>query len=288
MYMSDTQRFAANFALSRKLGEKWALGLGASYHLLTGATVQGRLPADGGAGNPKTSTANLKMVVKPTLAAIAGVAFNPTESQTVSFSYKGARDARVSTRFDTIIEIAGTAPMIFNTNGSIFYDPETFTFAYSLKQGAWDWNAALEYEKWDAFEGAIVKFQFDTFTSSFKQYPFDARYKNIWVPRVGFTLATTDTSFFRFGYAYKPSPTPDVNLELNFVDSDRHIIATGYDFQSKVFGLLDNPVKWGTHVQAHYLVPKDVVKSNSTDIGAPGYQIKGFVVSYGLTMTVDL
>jgi long-subunit fatty acid transport protein len=288
MYMSDTQRFAANFALSRKFGEHVAVGLGLSYHLMTGATVLGRLPQDGGAGNPKTTTGDLKMVVRPTFSPLFGFVVQPDENHSIAFNYKGARDARVATKFDSTIELVGTAPLIFSADGSIFYDPETYTGAYSFRSGRWDMNAALDYERWEPFDGAVVHFKFDTFTNSFKQYQFHTRYHDIWVPHVGLTFRPIDTEMWHLGYAYKPSPTPSLQGESNFLDSDRHIVGLGYDFQTGTFGMLDTPVKWSTHLQCHYLIPRSVKKDDPTYIGAPGYEVKGYVISYGLNLTVEL
>ncbi|HEX4922459.1 MAG TPA: outer membrane protein transport protein [Bdellovibrionales bacterium] len=285
MYLANTHRLGLNFALSRKFGEKWSVGAGVAYYLMTGATVVARLPADGTPS--KTSTANLRMIVKPALAPLLGVAFMPTENETWTLNYKGVKDARVATKFDSTIEALGSAPFIFNANGSIFYDPETFSLGYANVRGPWEYTFALDYERWSMFEGAVVKFEFETFTGTFRQYPFDTWYKDIWVPRVGLSYYM-NPGYWRVGYAYKPSPTPELRRETNFLDSDRHILGLGYDWEGGLLGLVDKPVRWSTHLQGHYLNPKDVVKENSTDIGAPGYTVKGFVISYGINLTIHL
>lgn len=285
MYLANTHRLGLNFALSRKYGDKFAVGAGVAYYLMTGATVVARLPADGTPS--KTSTANLRMIVKPALAPLLGFAFMPTGTETWTMNYKGVKDARVATRFDSTIEALGSAPFIFNANGSIFYDPETFSVGYANVRGPWEYTFAVDYERWSQFEGAVVKFEFETFTGTFKQYPFNTWYRDIWVPRAGLSYHMAP-GYWRVGYAYKPSPTPNLGGETNFLDSDRHIVGLGYDWEGGLLGLVDKPVRWSTHLQGHYLNPKDVVKQNSTDIGAPGYTVKGFVVSYGINLTINL
>jgi long-subunit fatty acid transport protein len=285
MYLANTQRLGLNFALSRKYGDKFAVGLGVAYYLMTGATVQARLTADGTPA--KTSTANLKMIVRPAIAPLIGVAFAPSTTETWTLNYKGVKDARVATKFDSTIEAVGSAPFIFNANGSIFYDPEIFSLGYAHVVDTWEYTAALDYERWSQFDGAVVKFEFQTFTGTFKQYPFDTWYKDIWVPRVGLSHYLSP-GYIRFGYAWKPSPTPDMRNETNFLDSDRHILGLGYDWEGGLFGLVDKVVRWSTFVQGHYLIPREVVKSDPTFIGAPGYTVQGYVLSAGINLTINL
>ncbi|MEQ1876586.1 MAG: outer membrane protein transport protein [Bdellovibrionia bacterium] len=285
MYLANTHRLGLNFALSRKYGPKLSVGAGVAYYLMTGATVQARLTADGTPA--KTSTANLRLLVKPAVAPILGVAYQISDTEMWTLNYKGVKDARVATRFDSTIEAMGSAPFIFNANGSIFYDPETFSLGYASVLGPWEYTAALDFERWSAFDGAIVKFEFETFNNTFKQYPFNTWYHDIWVPRVGLSHFN-DPGYWRIGYAYKPSPTPEMGGETNFLDSDRHIIGFGFDWTGGLFGIIDKPVTWSTHTQVHYLVPRDVVKRNPTDIGAPGYTVKGYVVTAGINLTINL
>ena len=90
------------------------------------------------------------------------------------------------------------------------------------------------------------------------------------------------------GAAYRESPHSDLDGRSNYIEPDRWVGGLGYEWMSTIFGLLDEAIKFESHFQAHYLVPKDITKSDSTSLGAPGYKVGGWVYSYGLNMIVGI
>jgi len=289
MYMSDSQRVTLSVGGSATLVPSLNLGLGAVYYMQQGATLISRMPLDGGAGNPHTSTINFKDTAKPSLAAIVGMAWDIDENDTVALNYVGVRDQKLTTYADNQIGFinSGNVPLDLTTTASIFYDPEVWSLGYVRQLGATDLNFAVECERWSKFSGANAHISFITLTPQLTQYPEDTSYHDIWVPRIGISTPGFGGTV-RAGYAYRPSPTPALNGQTNFVDSDRHILAMGYGFPSKLFGMLEDAVQIETHVQGQYLVPKDVLKDDPNSIGAPGYKVRGFVVSYGLNINVGI
>ena len=79
----------------------------------------------------------MKMIVKPTVTPVLGVAHTPNDKVTWSLAYKAARDARLASHFDAYIEAGVVVPFVFNASGSIFYDPETWSLGYSSIGECW-------------------------------------------------------------------------------------------------------------------------------------------------------
>jgi long-subunit fatty acid transport protein len=225
------------------------------------------------------------MNVKPAISPLAGIAWQPNEADSWSLNYEGVRDHKVATTFQSEMDVGVVKPtIVIDSSASMFYDPETFSLGYAHDYGSGDFLVGVDYERWSRFSGSYLKLDVKQ-GSNWIQYPLDSGYHDTWVPRVGFTHRFGEDRW-SFGYAFKPSPTPSLEKQTNFVDSDRHIVGTGYEVDTRIFGLLDKPVKFDFHLQAHYLIPKDITKENPTDIGGPGYQVKGWVFSYGVNLNV--
>ena len=73
---------------------------------------------------------------------------------------------------------------VFNASGSIFYDPETWSLGYSSIGERWHFHSGLDFERWDGFDGTIMKIQFEQLAGSLKQYPVNTGHHNILVPRI--------------------------------------------------------------------------------------------------------
>lgn len=286
MYMSDANKLQATLGVSWKAWERWSFGIGTHVFFSTGATMQSRLPTDG--STRRTSSVNFKVDVKPAVAAIASLTYEPWNDHLFTLAYIGERDARMSFNTYTGIGILGPNPVPLYLNGraSLFYDPEIYSFGYGLRQESTQWMLGLDWERWSRFDGAVVKLDFQN-NPSFNQYAPDMRHKDIMVPRVGVSTKWGGDNDFQTGYAFRPSPVPDQTGETNFLDSDRHIVGMGYIFHIRSLWLAEIPARLATHVQWQELVPKKVVKNSGTYIGAPSYDIKGSVYSYGLNMTAE-
>jgi long-subunit fatty acid transport protein len=285
MYLADSQRLTLSAAASTQLGDRLSLGVGVAYYLVLGATYQSRMPSDG--STQRTTTANLKTTVKPAYAPIAGLAWKVSDADILSLNYIGVRDSKLKAKSDVVLGIVGATPVAFEGEASLFYDPETFSFGYASEGDQTDFLLALDYERWGRFNGSAMQLSFITFQGSFKQYPVDAQYKDILVARLGVSTKIGSGSL-KTGLAYRPSPTPALEKETNYLDSNRVIYGLGYGWPSRLFGLLEQPITIDLHSQIHYLIPKTVVKENPSSIGGPRYEVKGYVLSYGVNFNVGI
>lgn len=283
-YTADSQRLTISTGFSLLPTKGLSVGLGVNYYLVQAATYEGRMPTDSGGG--RTSTGNLKMTVKPAIAPVAGVTVTD-ELNYLTLYFAGARDHKLKIKNDVLIGVVGTTPVSFDSETSLFYDPETWSLGYARVTPNLDWLASVDWERWSRYDGGYMRNSFRTFQTSFRQYPVEMNFKDILIYKTGFTVKWND-SVGRFGLAFRPSPHSDLDGRTNYIEPDRFVLGLGYGFSSSLFGLLDENIRVETHFQTHYLVPKSINKSDSTDIGAPGYSVGGYVFSYGLNLNVGI
>jgi len=90
----------------------------------------------------------------------------------------------------------------------------------------------------------------------------------------------------RAGYSYVPTPVPDPNSNQgsNILDSTKNEASIGWGHRWEHF-FLDGILNLDLVGFLDYLVPINVVKTNSQGIGYPGYSIGGVIFGYGLTLT---
>jgi long-subunit fatty acid transport protein len=285
-YAYDTQRLSLSAGLSGMVSESLSVGAGIDSYLVQAATAQSRLPSD--TGNGRTTTGNLKMDVKPAMGPVAGATFSDDKTNFLTLYWAGARDARLKVKNDSLIGVIGVTPLSFDSEVSIFYDPEVWSLGYARVASSWDFFASVDYELWSRYDGGYMRASFRTFQGTFRQYPVDLEFHNILIPKIGVNHKWGDGDM-RFGLAYRPSTHPDSEQDTNYIEPDRWVAGVGYGFDSDIFGLLEGKVRVDTHFQTHYLVPKRVVKKqSSSNIGAPGYDTGGYVFCYGIDLSVGI
>jgi long-subunit fatty acid transport protein len=290
MYLADTQRMSLGFGLAYKAGEKFRVGLAGQVYLNTGATVRARLPQkdDAMSGQKQTVTMNMKMDVRPSLAPIVGLHYELSENSLLAMSYAFERDYRVDFDFGTDIYLLGSPSALdFNGLGSLFYDPALASLNYSYLWARYALHFGIEAEFWSGFDGHVLKADFKSFRGSFYQYPQSSNHHDIYVPRLGFEM-TLGKWQLRSGYAYRSSPVPGSSGKINFLDSDRHILGLGFGRVFRRMNWLEGPVEFDFHLQGQYLVPRRVDKLDPTDLGGPGYDIEGWVLGYGITLSKSM
>jgi long-chain fatty acid transport protein len=90
----------------------------------------------------------------------------------------------------------------------------------------------------------------------------------------------------RLGYAYRPTPVPPQGGEMNFVDSDAHIVSAGLGLDLKgLLKIVDRPLSLDAFFQAHLLEPRTFTKNRLWDpVG--DYTATGEVYQGGAALTV--
>jgi len=282
-YNADSQRLTLSAGLSGVVTPQLSFGLGVSYYLVQAATYQSRMPTDTGTG--RTSTGNFKMRVNASLAPMAGLTWSD-RSNWMTLYFAGTRDHKLRLKNETLFGPVGST-VSFDTEASLFYDPETWSLGYAFTGDEWDFLLSGDWERWNRYDGGYVRYTFRTFNGSLKQYPVDMTFNDIFAVKAGVSRKWGESAL-RLGLGYRPSPHKDLDAQTNYIEPDRWVAGIGYAFKSMLWNLLDESVKFETHFQTHYLVPKDVTKTDSTSIGAPGYKVGGYVFSCGLNMVMGL
>ena len=95
MYFADTQRMMMNFAYGWKYSETLSVGVGIHMYLVTGSTVRSVLPATDPMDR-RTSNLDVKLEVKPSVAASIGLIEKLEYGNTLTFSYIGERNAKLA------------------------------------------------------------------------------------------------------------------------------------------------------------------------------------------------
>ncbi len=288
MYFADTQRITLSTAYAWSMTDDLHFGLGFHFYMTTGSTVQTTLPASDNM-NPRTSTVDIKLEVKPSIAPIFGMIWNPNvSSHYLGFNYIGERDAEMVFDANNNVNVLSSSPIPvnFEGNSSLYYDPEVFSLGYSYKGISWDFHTSVDWERWSKFSGSSVMMKFDSDTS-FQQFLESSDYEDILTPKASLIYKYGKNEYL-FGVGYRPTPVPKPKGNLNYLDSDRYMLGLGYGRQLDSTPLLsDSPSKVYINFQMHSLKDEDVVKTGN-DIGAPGYSIGGTTYSVGVSWNILL
>jgi long-subunit fatty acid transport protein len=287
MYFADTQRITLSSAYAWSASENLHIGLGFNFYMTTGSTIQTTLPASD-ASNPRTSTVDIKLEVKPSIAPTFGMIWNPAEVHFIGLNYVGERDAEMVFDANNNVNVLSTSPIPVNFVGSssLYYDPEVISLGYSYQGISWDFHASVDWERWSKFSGSSVTMVFDSNTS-FEQFLDPSDYKDIVTPKVSLAYKFGANDYY-FGLGYRPSPVPEPIGNLNYIDADRYMVGLGYGRKLDGVPLLtDGPSQIFIHMQAHTLKDESVTKTGN-QIGAPGYSVGGTVYSAGISWNILL
>jgi hypothetical protein len=125
--------------------------------------------------------------------------------------------------------------------------------------------------------------------------PPEPRFKDTWIPRVGLEYFFAPGFKARFlkkiekirlltGYYYEPSPVPDMNGEMNILDSDKNVVSVGagLDYLLKSLDL----IKVQAYFQAHLAKERFLVNDRDPLFGH--IWSGGEVYSLGISVSLEL
>ncbi len=284
MYLADTQYFTGGMNLSFSLGDSWAFGLGGQLYLTMAGNAQFELPTGG------NSTGQVKLDARPGFAPTVGVikSFNDAGIK-VGASYFGVQNGQFVLNQSAAIGLlpGGTgAPLAFAVNSSVMFNPETYVLSTSYQNDIESLSFSANIERWSGYQSSQIVINFQTFQSTFSQTLPLINFHDTISLHGGFQRKWQAVAA-RIGYAFVPTPTPDLSGDLNFMDSDKHEVGLGFSILNleKALGFKSQLDFAGL---VHYLMPRQVTKNSSASLGYPGYKIGGTVWSYGITLTTEL
>jgi len=281
MYSTDTQKFSPSFALSKLLTDDLSVGIGANIYVVQGTSSHQTLVSN------QNSTSVYATDVRTGVAPAFGLAWAATEHLKLAFSYRGKEDYRSEVDEDATISLVGPNDLLFSNSSSLAYDPDMLMLgsSFSDQQGN-TFAGEIKYEAWGGYNGAAVKMNFSgAYSSSFSQTLPSTPFHDIYTFHLGYQHQFNH-DVIRAGYSYVPTPVPDPNSNQgsNILDSTKNEASIGWGHRWEHF-FLDGILNLDLVGFLDYLVPINVVKTNSQGIGYPGYSIGGVIFGYGLTLT---
>jgi hypothetical protein len=255
---------------------------------VTGSTMVSRFPSSSDS-EPSSSNIDLKVDVKPAFAPSFSMRYKTQDKKSeYSLSIIGERNAKLAFSANNSINVF-VSPIPLNIDGtsSLYYDPLQVSLNYKKNFSSSSMFVGLEWENWEKFQSSVMLMDI-TGTSDFEQINVDREFKNIVSPKIAWTLGN-DKSWWSIGYSYRPSPVPFGLDEANYLDADRHIIASSYNRNiESILGLIDMKAQFGIGIQVHKLKDRYIKKSESDSVGYPGYTISGEVLSLAVHLQTEL
>ncbi len=295
MHRSRTQRPEFALALSSRPSSDSSYGVGVRLGSTMNANTTVFLQNDA-AG--KVSSMRIAASLKTKAVPYAGAEWKHSES------LRFAATARMPLEQNEYIMVHASARAIGTVSALDFTMPAMATMNYdpwSFSMGtSWRHSSSqtlfmqIDYELWSRFKAPTLIIQDPETTgctgagcgvqfASGQNGPF--RYQNILIPRIGHEWALGDDSF-RLGYSFRPTILKDSGSagNNNLLDPPEHRFSAGYGFRFKSFLDFDTPCGLDLHANMSYLPGKNIVKTSSTAIGAPGYDSGGFIWGGGATL----
>lgn len=283
MYRSRHTRTSIYLNFAKKWSDELAFSLGTIVGFQASAEVRTNLSLGGAAYG---SWARMQSKVSPSLGIIASLT-KRLDASAVYFTYQ--QEMKSNLKAIASGEITNPSLALFDSTISsmIFYDPHTFRLGTSLKTQAdssLETFLAVEYQMWNQYKtptmtiakngGVIVP------SSSYER--LDVR--DTVNPKIGIKWNVTDRWSTLLGAGYRMTPLKgDFSGSGNSIDTDSYIAAGGLQYRMVIWS---KDVHLGTSLQYHKLKDRHITKSaNQEDgtagskIGAPGYDIGGYIVS---------
>ena len=225
-----------------------SIGLGASYLpstqlnnfvLLPDLTRQDEIDLNVGLSIPSHFAPHVGIMVMPRENVRAGITWRETQR----LRLVGENEIQVR----GLQESEDDFPFIQEIDIVLWYSPRQFAAGMSWNNDTLLLSLDVTYTVWSDFvDNHNVNPGFsDTFT-----------------PRLGAEIQGPGSMVYRMGLVYEQSPVPDQTGRTNFVDNDRLVasIGTGHRFQ-----MGEGYLNFSWHLQPHFLLPRETVKSNAGD-----------------------
>lgn len=217
------------------------------------------------AGNTQYQTLNVSAA--PSIRPIVGTNINwgktvcdqacGLDNLETALAWRGSSDSHTNVTSNVVIP--GTIPspgLTINLTTLDSFQPETLTAGFKYHMGRLSVGATGEWQRWSGLNSALAN---DTIKAT-----GDARFKNIFIPRVGAEYEVVDKLTLTGGVAYEPSSLENSQtLDVNYLDNDKIVLGAGL---SKVFGKMSPlayPIQLDLAYQYQHLQRRDFNLSTS-------------------------
>ena len=305
-YDNNSQRFVITPALSLQVWDGVSIG--------AGVTFLGGVSGDGLAfdillrGAVERARSRIDLAIKPQIAPVLGVAYDPFEWLGFGYSFRGSTNLSLDLNIPVDVEITSVEVqgiILIALAGNNFWMPQRHALG-----GRYDpikeltLTAELVWMRWSQMPNPSpdLDLLIDIGTDDVPvdpyvpQNPFadgdlygaeQLNFKDVFSPHFGAEYRLRAANWlnlaFRAGYLYEPSPAPEQTGPLSLLDNDRHslTLGTGFSFE-KFTGVLEKPLDVDLFFQYSRLVSREHVKDLYTD-PQPYLKSNGNIFAFGLT-----
>jgi len=288
-YGTSDEQFKVTTSLGVELiPEHLYLGTGLSFYI----TAAGAADADVVTSNP-TGRLNLDVGMNSSLVGgLYGRANWLGYDHAWSLVYHQAARPTFDQSINGTVQVTPGAsvaiPLMLHT--ALYFEPQTIESDWQVNFGVLIASLGVSYQRWSAFEPSFLTVQSpdargQTRTTSLPTLSFSDTIN----PRASIDVPLlTNRWYASLGYQFRPSPLRDLSGPANLLDTDTHVVGIGVRYQIPNNQILPLPVTVAIFGQYHWMETRHIDKSDSSFIGAPGYDFSGNAYTYGLSLQADL
>jgi len=280
MYRARYNRTSASLSYAQPLSDRWAFSLGTVLGFQVASDIGTQASLN---GTPYGSSAKAKTKAKPTLSALASLAYQTPRSQ---FYLSYQQEVKSSLRAVANGEINDPTSALFSLSleSMMYFDPHIFRVGYGQKfGGAFTLLLSADYQMWENYQTPVIRIRDQGGVLKPSDNYEVVTTENIFVPRLGLQYVFLNHWTLSAGGFYRPTPLKgDFSGSGNSIDTDVTAYSLGLEYRFEFFS---HPVVLSSAVQYQQLKDKQVIKSPGQEngsagdkIGAPGYKIGGEVV----------
>lgn len=280
MYHSRHRRASIYLNFAKKWSDDLAWSLGTILGFQASAEVKANLSLN---GSTYGSWARAQSKVSPSIGLISSVT-KKFDDAALYFTYQ--QEMKSNLKAGASGEISNPSLALFDSTirSMIYYDPHTFRLGGTYKFSDLEIFSALEYQMWTNYKtpGMSISKNGGVIVPSDNYEKVETR--DTINPKLGLKYNLSDRWSTLLGAAYRMTPLKgNFSGNGNSIDADTIIGAGGIQYRMVIWS---KDVHLGTSLQYHKLVDKKVTKTSGQEngsagskIGAPGYDIGGYLLS---------
>ena len=134
------------------------------------------------------------------------------------------------------------------------YQPNIYAAGLAYGRERWRVGVTLEMQEWSSLEEELEGDTIKDQAVNTGGAPYELRFKDIVVPRIGGEFNINDTYKLTGGVAFSESPLDsNASLEVNYLDADKMILGLGLTAEYKSVPVLAYPVRFDLAYQYQQL-----------------------------------
>lgn len=283
MYRSRHEGTSVFLNFAKKLSDDFAFSLGTILGFQATADIKTNMSLNGAAYG---SWAYGQAKVSPSLGAVASVT-KTFGSNKIYFTYQ--QEMKSNLKASVFGEVTNPALALFDSrlDSMIYYEPHTFRLGSTFNFDTIEFYTGVEYMMWSKYKTPVM-----TVTRTGGVIVPSSNYESIKVrdtihPRIGMKINITNRWSTMLGAQYRMTPLDsDFSGSGNSVDVNTLVGTGGLQYRMVIWS---KDVHLGSSVQYHHLMSKTVTKTPNQEngtagqkIGAPGYELGGYILSVAL------